>query len=410
MGIHRPLKVAVWCLILSGPVLAEEPGQSLPNLIRGNERFASKLLLQAHSARPDRNIVISPLSLTLIFAALQTGVASPADQEIGDTFGWGPAPTLRLSSKMLLAAFEKPLPLPPLRPEDIRPLRHIRRTRPEAAWINTNLLYRGHDTFSDSFVADAQKYFGITFRSTGDVRPIVADFQGPDKPLDTLPKLSKPSDVLINSTLHLQTAWQGNTFSMGRVYQAAFTTGTGEIKQVETLKSESGQYPYAKTDRFEAISLPCNRAYFLAILPAAGRSVQDLERDLASAPYMVDLALKEQLGSVAMPTFHFQFEAKLEKVVQQLGIRTVFGDLRPLVKRPEGAKLTEVAQKIDIQVSRDGIRANAETVVAGIYGGITNGPPKPFVMELNRPFVFLIRDQITNALLFSGAIEDPTQK
>jgi serine protease inhibitor len=35
---------------------------------------------------------------------------------------------------------------------------------------------------------------------------------------------------------------------------------------------------------------------------------------------------------------------------------------------------------------------------------------EPFHRNLDRPFLFLIRDNLTKALLFEGAVMDPTQK
>jgi len=67
-----------------------------------------------------------------------------------------------------------------------------------------------------------------------------------------------------------------------------------------------------------------------------------------------------------------------------------------------------VSQKTDIQVNKEGIQADAEAVVGAIYGGIM-GAQNAFRMELNRPFVFLIRDRTTNALLFIGVVADPAQ-
>ena len=54
-----------------------------------------------------------------------------------------------------------------------------------------------------------------------------------------------------------------------------------------------------------------------------------------------------------------------------------------------------------------GIRADAETVGGAIYGGIM-GATEPSSMKLNRPFIFLIRDMTTDALLFLGAVVDPS--
>ena len=76
--------------------------------------------------------------------------------------------------------------------------------------------------------------------------------------------------------------------------------------------------------------------------------------------------------------------------------------------KPEmGAVLTGVAQKTEITVDENGIRADAGTIVGGVVGGIML-TKAPFHLRLDRPFLFFIRDRATNALLFEGAVMDPT--
>jgi serine protease inhibitor len=390
-------------LFATVPLAAQEgPGQALPNLVLGNERFGGKLLMQVHSTVPDRNVVVSPISLTIIFAALQSGLGNgPARTEIGNAFGWGAYPHLSVPARMLLAAFEKP---------ESMPLRSKQTTRfnqqpPEGAWISNVFLYRGKDTISEQFVTAAHKYFGTDFTSTGSARPTAGDLGSAEKSTGAPSPISPENDIVIRSGSHLQTAWRGNTFSMSEPYKASFRTTSGELRQVEMFNTELKSYLYAKTDTFEAVVLPCDDGYMLAVLPAPGKSIQDVERGLAETPGSIDAALQKHIGIVSMPSFHFQFTADLRQQLEQIGIRSVFKDLAPIVKIPR-SHLTQVAQKTEIQVDKEGIRANAETVAGAVYGGIV-GAASAFHMELNRPFVFLIRDQTTNVLLFLGAVMDP---
>jgi serine protease inhibitor len=42
--------------------------------------------------------------------------------------------------------------------------------------------------------------------------------------------------------------------------------------------------------------------------------------------------------------------------------------------------------------------------------GVTSAPletPQPFEMRVNRPFLFVIEDGVTGAMLFLGVIQDP---
>ena len=330
----------------------------------------------------------------------------PLRTEIADAFGWAEYPNLNVPARMLLVAFEKP--------EQAQSSAKLQfHTDPfpkpskEAAWITNSLFYRGNDTLLARFVANAQKYYGVDFKSTGNAKPTKTDLRNSGHSERLLPRISGEDDILISSGSHLQTAWSGNTFSMSTPGITGFRTASGELKQVEMLESELKGYLYAKTDKFEAVALPCNSAYMVAALPAPGQSVHNLERLLAETPDSIDAELKKQLGRVTMPTFHFQFEANLRQQIEQMGIRKVFEDVGSIIKIPK-SHLTEVSQKTDIQVDKEGIRASAESVVGAVYGGIGNGQ-NAFHMELNRPFIFLIRDRTTNALLFLGVVADPTQ-
>jgi serine protease inhibitor len=380
------------------------------------------LLAKVHRRDPEHNVVVSPISLTIVLAAIQN---SSRDQqlckEIGDAFGWGRHPGLGIPARMLLAAFEEPKRLGPAPPRTGpvpigMPERIYREYSKfaEESWITNTFLFRGRDPVSDrnlepfaqAFVDDASKYFGMKFVDTGAAKPTANDLRGARASVGPLPRVSSKNDAWISSGAHLRTAWEGNTFSMSKPFTGEFRTAGGDKRPVEMITSELSQYPHVVTDSFEAVVLPCNSAYMVAVLPAPGKDLHELERDLADSPETLDTVLKKQTGIVTMPTFHIVSEGDLKPLLQDMGIRQVFQDLGPLVTIPR-SHLTEVVQKIDLQVDKEGIRASAETVAGAVYGGIMMGTP--FRMRIDRPFLFLVRDNNTNALLFMGVVMDPTQ-
>jgi serpin B len=214
--------------------------------------------------------------------------------------------------------------------------------------------------------------------------------------------------VLIASSVHLATAWSGNTFSMSKPFTGSFQTVAGVERRVPMLTSDLSSYRHAKTSAFEAVVLPCNHGYMVAILPALGVHVPDLERAIAESPDALDAELKPEIAQVTMPPFHTHAEWDLTPYLKHLGIQQAFKDLGRLFEIPH-SRLTQVAQAVDIQVDRTGIRADAGTVVGAIYGGVMGGPVQPFSMTLDRPFIFLVREQISDALLFIGTVMDPTR-
>src|SRR5215813_5445262 len=67
-----------------------DPGQGLPRLVRGNERFGAMLIERIHRAEPERNVVVSPISITITMAMIQNSSwGEETAKETDSVFGWG---------------------------------------------------------------------------------------------------------------------------------------------------------------------------------------------------------------------------------------------------------------------------------------------------------------------------------
>ena len=57
-------------------------------------------------------------------------------------------------------------------------------------------------------------------------------------------------------------------------------------------------------------------------------------------------------------------------------------------------------------MDEEGTEAAAATAVVV---GVTSAPMDPVTLTVDRPFIFLVRDVETGALLFMGRVVDPTR-
>ena len=108
------LMASMVALVLLPAVAQEIPPGEPALFLRANDRFGLKLLDAAHQDKPDGNIVISPLPVSLSFAALWEGLDdSTAMEEINSALSWegelGQA--LPMDGRMLHARFAKPKPV-----------------------------------------------------------------------------------------------------------------------------------------------------------------------------------------------------------------------------------------------------------------------------------------------------------
>jgi serine protease inhibitor len=399
-------------------VLAQESSEVQPaSFLRANDRFAMSLLKVAHEQLQDRNIVVAPLPVSLTFAAILDGTVDPDSVgELRSAFHWDKQIGTDVGGRMLLARFAKPKPYPPShiapRNSDDVLIKLLRSRKLEELWIAGAFLYRGEGSLSQDFIDRVKYDFGFQFRPVDEHVPqsvILAKNWDPSLPMPATTG-SEPNDFWITTFTHLRTAWAGNTFVYAKREKHDFSLMSGVTVQADFLKSEFYIYPYVRTEEVEAIVLSGSKASILLVLPGVGKDVGKLEAALANDPNMLDALLVSQPGDVQLPPFHFSYESDLRDSLERLGVHRIFDNpttLLSMAPKKDGAALRGVAQKTEITVDEDGIRADAGTIASGVYGGILGGVQAPFHMVLNRPFIFIIRDNVTNALLFAGAVMNP---
>ena len=109
---------------------------------------------------------------------------------------------------------------------------------------------------------------------------------------------------------------------------------------------------------------------------------------------------------VVFPRFKFEYEKKLNEMLQSLGMTDAFnGALANLSGISDaGLVVSFVKQNTFVEVNEDGTEAAAVTTI-GIE--LTSIGDEPVPIMVNKPFVFAIREQTTNSLLFIGKVVNP---
>ena len=83
-------------------------------------------------------------------------------------------------------------------------------------------------------------------------------------------------------------------------------------------------------------------------------------------------------------------------------------DFSGVTSHPEGLAIGEVLHQAWVQVDEEGTEAAAATAVMMVALGVPSEPPEPVPFVVDRPFLFVLRDDVTGAVLFFGRVVDPT--
>jgi serpin B len=236
-----------------------------------------------------------------------------------------------------------------------------------------------------------------------------------------IPSVLQPGDVneftrfALANSIYLKAAW-GHQFDKANTKSRDFTTAGGSKVSVPTMAADE-QLSYSSGSGYRAVELPMsyNTMSMTIIVPdkmagfVAGLSQAKLSALLAAeSTYDVDFTL---------PRFSIDTRFDLTKALTDMGMPTVFSDSADLSGvapvgplNSQGLKLDKVIHQANIDVVEEGTTAAAVTVAIGATMGSGDQTPPPHAQfHVDKPFLYLIRDNESGAVLFLGRVDDPSK-
>ena len=121
--------------------------------------------------------------------------------------------------------------------------------------------------------------------------------------------------------------------------------------------------------------------------------------------------LRRKKVEVYLPRFKISDGFRLDKILRNMGMTDAFdpqkADFAGMDGRPDRLYITAAIHKAYVDVNEKGTEAAAATAV--MVGGKALMPPEPPpVFRADHPFLFLIQENKTGAVLFMGRVADPT--
>jgi len=217
----------------------------------------------------------------------------------------------------------------------------------------------------------------------------------PERSINTLTRL-----VLVNA-VYFNGDWI-TPFSPNATADGTFHGAAGDT--TAKMMSKTADFAYGQGSGWRAINLPYyGNAVFTAILPD---NLAAFESSFNAATLAdIDSALKSTLVALTLPKFKIEDASfNLNGALKTLGATTLFTDKADFsgISTKEFLYVSSVAHKAFISVDEKGTEAAAATAVNIGTMSVVVPPPQPVVLTLDKPFIFLIRDTATGAILFLG--------
>jgi len=377
----------------------------ISSLTDGNSIFAFNLYKLL--SEDDGNLFYSPYSISAALAMTYAGARGDTEKQMADTLQF------YLSQNQLHPAFNS------LDQELASRGEGAQGKDGEGFRLNiVNAIWGQKDyTFLTSFLDTLAENYGAGLRildfinETEPSRIAINDWVSDEtegRIEDLIPQgaISQMTRLVLTNAIYFNAAWQ-YPFEEGATYPGVFYLLNGDEVTVPMMEQQES-FSYTEGDNYQAVELPYDgrELSMVILLPNSGQ----FETFEEAIEYQQVKDIIENLGKrevrLTMPKFEFDSSFGLKKTLIDMGMLVAFSagaDFSGMTGEKD-LFISDVIHKAFVSVDEAGTEAAAATAV---IMELTAMPETPVEVTLNRPFIFLIRDIKTGAILFVGRVINP---
>ena len=222
-------------------------------------------------------------------------------------------------------------------------------------------------------------------------------------PDDTLDELTR--FVLVNA-VYLRADW-ATPFPKEATHDGTFHAPTSDVNVA--LMHGSERRGWAEGDGWKSVELDYagGQLAMTVLVPDAGR-FDEITSRLDATLLDAITSTKPAEVDLTLPKFAIDKQLSLKQQLIALGMPTAFADGKADftgMTTDESLVIDDVIHETNVTVDEKGTVAAAATAV---IGRASSAPARIEHLVVDRPFVFLLRDKSTGAVVFAGQVTDPS--
>ena len=371
----------------------------ISQLASASNRFGFNLFAQINNELSQENIVISPSSIAIALAMTGNGTEGKTREELTTALK-----LQELDYRAINRSYQKLIETLKTADPDVK------LAIANSLWVNREI------TLKDRFVDRAKEFYQArvssldfaNFKTKSTIDSWVAKNTA-NKITEVVDSVSSQDALYLINAIYFKGIWTNKFDANATIEKPFYTNGNS---QPQPMMSQTGDYRYYQSNGFQAVRLPYGEKEELGMyifLPSEASSLAEFNQQLNIDNWQEWIGqMRSQKGNITIPRFELEYETDLVKSLSQLGINQIFNssqaDFSAMTDTP--VAIDRVKHKTFIEVNEEGTEAAAVTSI-GIR--ITSAQPQdpPFAMNVNRPFFFAIRDDITETILFMGNVVEP---
>lgn len=371
-------------------------------MLEADQQFAFDFFTRVYDAEKagkDRNFMISPLSLSMALAMTRNGAAGETEAAMTETLKLTPFNDEEAINSYYSRLREALLATDPSTKLSIA----------NSIWTNKHIVIK------PAFVAANRDYFHSTVEAVDFADPATVGrinqwaSDNTQQLIDHVLDETDPMALMyLLNAIYFKGIWTSQ-FDKKQTQKASFTYEDGRVKQVNMMQQKA-EFNYSENEAMQMVELPYgNQAFSMVVLlPKAGnnlRDINDLLRE-GSAWGTLNNSRRRALVDLRLPRFKTEYNIRLNDLLTDMGMGVAFSPGQADFSRMSDleAFISFVDQFTYISTDEEGTEAAAVTVVGVELTSV--GPSREVTFHANRPFIYLIREHSTGAILFMGAVKN----
>lgn len=376
----------------------------LATLVDGNSAFAFNLYQQLRDE--DGNLFYSPYSISLALAMTYAGARSETERQMADALHF------TLPQNQLHPAFNALALELASRGEGAegKDGEGFRLNIVNAIWGQKDYQFLAAylDTLAVNYGAGLRvlDFVGVPEESRVTINDWVSE-QTEDRIEDLIPPglINPNTRLVLTNAIYFNAAWL-YPFEEDLTGDGAFHLLDGSQVTVPMMR-QTESLGYAEGDGYQAVELPYDGSELsmVILLPASGQfETFEAALDAAQVEGIIG-SLENREVSLTMPKFEFDSSFSLREALSALGMPIAFSEGADFSGMTGNRDLfiADVVHKAFVSVDEAGTEAAAASAVMMELTAM----PETVEVTIDRPFIFLIRDIETGAILFVGRTLNP---